>query len=114
MSWKKVLKNQRPDYPDLDGDGDKEEPMVDALQTVEEVESTKKGIEKFFRRKPKKANITAQKYVINGVEVSKEIANLVVGESEGAVKAQVGGTYYNSVPQNILDKYMKDYDGAMQ
>tara|TARA_R110002012_G_scaffold149187_1_gene308173 strand:- start:447 stop:755 length:309 start_codon:yes stop_codon:yes gene_type:complete len=43
MSWKKILKNQRPDYPDLDGDGDKEEPMVDALRTVEEVESTKKS-----------------------------------------------------------------------
>ena len=43
MSWEEILKNQRPDYPDLDGDGDTEEPMVDALQTVEEVESTKKS-----------------------------------------------------------------------
>lgn len=43
MSWKEILKNQRPDYPDLDGDGDTEEPMVDALQTVEEVESAKKS-----------------------------------------------------------------------
>ena len=42
MSWKKILK-QKPDYPDLDGDGDKEEPMVDALKTIEEVESTKKS-----------------------------------------------------------------------
>ena len=22
MSWKKILKKQKPDYPDLDGDGD--------------------------------------------------------------------------------------------
>jgi hypothetical protein len=42
MSWKKILK-QKPDYPDLDGDGDKEEPMVNALKTIEEVESTKKS-----------------------------------------------------------------------
>tara|TARA_R110000751_G_scaffold190459_1_gene296245 strand:- start:689 stop:934 length:246 start_codon:yes stop_codon:yes gene_type:complete len=42
MSWEDILKNQRPDYPDTDGDGNTEEPMVDALQTVEEVESVKK------------------------------------------------------------------------
>jgi len=76
-------------------------------------EVLKRDIEKFFRRKPKKANITAQKYIINGVEVSKEIADLVVGESDGAINVQAGGTYYHSVPQNILDKYVKDYDGAM-
>tara|TARA_R110000744_G_scaffold349903_1_gene455554 strand:+ start:85 stop:348 length:264 start_codon:yes stop_codon:yes gene_type:complete len=45
MSWKKILK-QKPDYPDLDGDGDKEEPMVNALRTIEEVESTKKSPDK--------------------------------------------------------------------
>ena len=44
MSWKNILK-QRPDYPDLDGDGNKEEPMVDALRTIEEVESAKKSPE---------------------------------------------------------------------
>jgi len=42
MSWKKILKNQRPDYPDVDGDGDTTEPMVDALETVEQVESVGK------------------------------------------------------------------------
>ena len=42
MTWKEILKTQRPDYPDLDGDGDTEEPMVDALETVEQVESVKK------------------------------------------------------------------------
>ena len=47
MTWKNILKNQRPDYPDLDGDGDTEEPMVDALETVEQVESAKKSILKF-------------------------------------------------------------------
>lgn len=47
MSWKQILKNQRPDYPDLDGDGDEEEPMIDALETVEQVESAKKSMEKF-------------------------------------------------------------------
>ena len=43
MNWKNILKEQRPDYPDLDGDGDTEEPMVDALKTVEQVESVRKG-----------------------------------------------------------------------
>ena len=43
MSWEDILKNQRPDYPDTDGDGNTEEPMVDALQTVEEVESVEKS-----------------------------------------------------------------------
>ena len=45
MSWEDILK-QKPDYPDLDGDGDKEEPMVNALKTIEEVESTKKSPDK--------------------------------------------------------------------
>tara|TARA_R100001594_G_C4002600_1_gene255127 strand:- start:757 stop:891 length:135 start_codon:yes stop_codon:yes gene_type:complete len=44
MSWKKILKKQKPDYPDLDGDGDTEEPMVDALETVEQVESVKTDV----------------------------------------------------------------------
>tara|TARA_R110000851_G_scaffold316752_1_gene479987 strand:+ start:514 stop:819 length:306 start_codon:yes stop_codon:yes gene_type:complete len=43
MSWKDILKNQRPDYPDTDGDGNTKEPMVDALKTVEEVESVEKS-----------------------------------------------------------------------
>ena len=43
MSWEDTLKGQKPDYPDLDGDGDTEEPMVDALETVEQVESVEKG-----------------------------------------------------------------------
>ena len=43
MNWKNILKGARPDYPDLDGDGDTEEPMVDALETVEQVESAKKN-----------------------------------------------------------------------
>ena len=42
MSWKNILKNKRPDYPDVDGDGDTTEPMVDALETVEQVESVGK------------------------------------------------------------------------
>ena len=42
MSWENTIKGQRPDYPDLDGDGDTDEPMVDALETVEQVESVKK------------------------------------------------------------------------
>tara|TARA_R110000824_G_scaffold68020_1_gene176237 strand:+ start:688 stop:1143 length:456 start_codon:yes stop_codon:yes gene_type:complete len=42
LTWKNILKNQRPDYPDLDGDGDTDEPMVDALATVAQVESVKK------------------------------------------------------------------------
>ena len=43
MSWRDIVKNQKPDYLDFDGDGDREEPMVDALETVEQVESTKKA-----------------------------------------------------------------------
>jgi len=31
MEWKDILKNQKPDYLDFDEDGDKEEPMVEAL-----------------------------------------------------------------------------------
>jgi|19_taG_2_1085344.scaffolds.fasta_scaffold12012_6 hypothetical protein len=47
MTWKNVLKDQRPDYPDLDGDT--EEPMVDALETVEQVKSVKKEFDEFGR-----------------------------------------------------------------
>ena len=42
MTWEDILKDKKPDYLDLDGDGDTEEPMVDAIKTVEEVESVKK------------------------------------------------------------------------
>ena len=41
-----VVKRQRPDYPDIDGDGDTDEPMVDAIKTVKEVkerDAAKKG-----------------------------------------------------------------------
>ena len=51
MNWKNVLKDQRPDYPDLDGDGDTDEPMVDALETVEQVESVEKKEDKWMRGK---------------------------------------------------------------
>ena len=50
MNWKNILKNQRPDYPDLDGDGDTEEPMVDALETVEQVESVNKEFDELDAR----------------------------------------------------------------
>ena len=43
MEWKEILKAQKPDYLDFDKDGDTEEPMVDALKTVEEVESVEKS-----------------------------------------------------------------------
>ena len=63
MSWKDMIRKNcgcgktpcetygnvekgKPDYPDLDGDGDREESMMDALKTIEEVESTKKSPEK--------------------------------------------------------------------
>lgn len=32
MTWKEILKAQKPDYLDFDKDGDTEEPMVDALE----------------------------------------------------------------------------------
>ena len=54
MSWRDIVKNQKPDYLDFDGDGDREEPMVDALETVEQVESTKKGFEVTNLSPPKK------------------------------------------------------------
>ena len=42
MNWKNILKDRKPDYFDADGDGDTEEDMVDALKTVEQVDSVKK------------------------------------------------------------------------
>ena len=42
MTWKNILKDRKPDYFDADGDGDTEEDMVDALKTVEQVDSVKK------------------------------------------------------------------------
>ena len=76
--------------------------------------SQKQDIEKFFRRKPKKATINAQKIIINGKEVPKEIAELAIGEARGAVTINAGGNHYDSIDQAILDKYMKDYEGAMR
>ena len=35
MSWKEILKNKKPDYLDFDKDGDTEEPMTEALESVE-------------------------------------------------------------------------------
>jgi len=73
-----------------------------------------KELKKFFRRKPKKATINAQKIIINGKEVPKEIAELAIGEARGAVTINAGSNYYDSIDQAILDKYMKDYDRAIQ
>ena len=72
-----------------------------------------KELKKFFR-KPKKATINAQKIIINGKEVPKEIAELAIGEARGAVTINAGGNHYDSIDQAILDKYMKDYDRALQ
>jgi len=32
MKWKKILKNKKPDYLDFDKDGNKKEPMTEALE----------------------------------------------------------------------------------
>lgn len=73
----------------------------------------KNDIEKFFG-KPKRARIDAQKILINGIEVPKEIAELAVGEAKGAKHYQAGGTFSITIKQKILDKYMKDYDSAFK
>ena len=54
MTWKDILKEQRPDYPDLDGDGDTDEPMVDALATVESVKKEESTILNALDSKEKK------------------------------------------------------------
>ena len=42
MNWKNILKARKPDYLDFDGDGDTDEDMLAAIETVEQVESVKK------------------------------------------------------------------------
>lgn len=44
MSWRDIIKAQKPDYLDFDKDGDKEEPMTEAL------ESAKKGYQSKEKR----------------------------------------------------------------
>lgn len=43
MSWKDILKAKKPDFLDLDGDGNKKEPMSEAAKDVEK--QTGKGLE---------------------------------------------------------------------
>lgn len=35
MNWETTLKNKKPDFLDFDGDGDTDEPMVDAIKDKE-------------------------------------------------------------------------------
>ena len=42
MSWKVIVKARKPDYLDFDGDGDKEEPMVEALKDKVDKSPTRK------------------------------------------------------------------------
>ena len=42
MSWKDIVKARKPDYLDFDGDGDKEEPMVEALKDKVDKSPTRK------------------------------------------------------------------------
>jgi hypothetical protein len=65
--WKDVIKNGKPDYLDFDGDGDTEEPMVDALKTVEQVESVKKGVD------DKEGAARLLKQVIEDIEKGKSV-----------------------------------------
>jgi hypothetical protein len=67
MTWKDVIKNGKPDYLDFDGDGDTEEPMVDALKTVEQVESVKKGVD------DKEGAARLLKQVIEDIEKGKSV-----------------------------------------
>jgi len=42
MSWKDIVKARKPDYLDFDGDGNKEEPMVEALKDKVDKSPTRK------------------------------------------------------------------------
>tara|TARA_R100000900_G_scaffold123064_2_gene97498 strand:- start:2098 stop:2379 length:282 start_codon:yes stop_codon:yes gene_type:complete len=42
MSWKDIVKARKPDYLDFDGDGNKEEPMVEALRDKVDKSPTRK------------------------------------------------------------------------
>ena len=47
MTWKDILKNEKPDYLDFDKDGDTEEPMTEALESAKKSQKyyTKDGKE---------------------------------------------------------------------
>ena len=40
MSWRDIIKAQKPDYLDFDKDGDKEEPMTQALKDRDKVDKS--------------------------------------------------------------------------
>ena len=40
MSWRDIIKAQKPDYLDFDKDGDKEEPMTQALKDKDKVDKS--------------------------------------------------------------------------
>tara|TARA_R110002020_G_scaffold53057_5_gene148767 strand:+ start:11899 stop:12186 length:288 start_codon:yes stop_codon:yes gene_type:complete len=40
MSWRDIIKAQKPDYLDFDKDGDKEEPMTEALKDRDKVDKS--------------------------------------------------------------------------
>ena len=40
MSWRDIVKAQKPDYLDFDKDGDKEEPMTQALKDRDKVDKS--------------------------------------------------------------------------
>jgi len=40
MTWKDILKTQKPDYLDFDKDGDTEEPMVEAIKDRDSIDKS--------------------------------------------------------------------------
>ena len=72
MNLNKLNENKKPDFPDVDGDGDREEPISQAQKDKEEKEGDSK--EDKPKNKPKKGEIPPQlrKHVKGGDEDSEE------------------------------------------
>ena len=98
MEWQEILKkNAKPDFIDIDGDGDKEEPMEDAVKDKEKVgnELTDNVESQILREIEKEGGALGMKN-LKGIPNLKETLDRMV--KEGKIFIHKDGDIYTHKP----------------
>ena len=95
--------DKRPDYPDIDGDGDTEEPMADAADDEEELEERKK------RDNPRNDRGMPSRMKMNEDEESDEDVVEEVEEIEAGAEINESNDqwYQRNLFENLTKKWAK-------
>tara|TARA_R110000744_G_scaffold94694_1_gene182934 strand:- start:2530 stop:3048 length:519 start_codon:yes stop_codon:yes gene_type:complete len=95
MSWEDITKKPKPDYLDVDGDGDTEEQMVDALETVEQVNSseftTKKSWQEILKVLTPRMFLENLQTIVEGEIETKRKGTMILRFENGRVEVTQRG-----------------------